>query len=167
MECLDLVEILAHLDFLVEGPRSKALPDKDAEKHIQRVLVDLAAKLGNRYAVAHIRDLLWQTIRRGYKYPEFNFPQLFLHGSSEIKDLDLETRKLVEERLAVIHLDTALHAPRSRRSRSVFPTPTVTPSVNRRTTSTLISSSTKSYKRNQQTKPVRKYSSRKKASLKV
>ncbi|KAF2707546.1 hypothetical protein K504DRAFT_38289 [Pleomassaria siparia CBS 279.74] len=157
----NLVEILAHLDFLLEGHVWRSLPDRGII-HMHKMLVDLADKLGGGYTVDQIRERLWQEFQHGYKYPEHNFPQLFLHGSSEMQNLDPKTRKLVEERLIVIRLNAAFHAPRSLRSKSVATTSVALPNIDTRNTSTPTPPSAKSSKRNRRTSSVQKNAPRKK-----
>lgn len=163
----ELVELLAHLDFLVEGPKLWSLQDSDTEEHIHRVLTHLTDKLGYQYTVDQIRERLWQEFRHSYDYPEYNFPQLFLHGSSSIQTLNPQTEQLLKDRLAALHLE-AVHTPRSQRSRSVLPAPRTTPNRNRNNPSTLAPPSARAKAGNRRTRSDATHASKKKKkSLKV
>ncbi|KAF1849716.1 uncharacterized protein K460DRAFT_324282 [Cucurbitaria berberidis CBS 394.84] len=132
----DLVEILAHLDYIVAGPKTRSLQDSNTEEQMDKILVELSDILLNRYSKEQLRERLWQEFRHGYTYPEYNFPLLFLHGSCEVKTIDSETTSLIKERLRKIHLHMAKHMPRSRRSKSIPPASMVMSRRNPRNSST-------------------------------
>jgi hypothetical protein len=113
----DLIEILAHLDYLVDGPKTRSLQAKDTKEHIEKVLGELADNSTNKYTIDQIRLRLWDEFRKGDTYPDYNFARLFLHGSSEIVTLDQKTRESVQEQLRTIHLLKA-QMPQSQRPRS-------------------------------------------------
>ena len=123
----DLIALLAHLDFLVDGPKTCSRADVGTEEHIHKVLVELADRFENRYTVEQIRERFWQEFRHGYRYPENNFIQLFRHGSCEMQNLDSETKRLVKQQLDVIYVGE----PRRQRSLSRHPRPAVVPRRNR------------------------------------
>lgn len=99
----DLVEVLAHLDFAVGIPVSASLAANETEQHINKVLGEVAGTLGGRYTFKEIRSRLWQKFSQGEIHAEYNFVQLFLHGSSQLA-LEPETRRLVEDQLKLIRL---------------------------------------------------------------
>jgi hypothetical protein len=113
----DLIEILAYLDYLVDGPKSRSLDARDTEAHIREVLGELANNFTYRYTINQIRQRLWDEFRGGYIYPDYNFAQLFLHGSSEIVTLDRDTRASIQDQLRTIHLLKA-NMPQSQRPRA-------------------------------------------------
>lgn len=113
----ELVELLAHLDLLVEGPKTWSLQDSNSDEQVENVLIALAGSLGDRYSVDQIRDELWQVFEQGDVWPEYNFPRLFLHGSCEIQFLRSEERIAVKERLEILRRAKSSR-PRSLRARS-------------------------------------------------
>ncbi|KAF2124676.1 hypothetical protein P153DRAFT_370595 [Dothidotthia symphoricarpi CBS 119687] len=116
MSCPDVVELLANLDFLVEGPKTRSLQDEDYDEYTYELLGQLSKSLGSRYTVEQIRKQLWTEFQPGYEFPQHNIDLLFLHGSSEIRTLSPELKSLIKEQLRTIRLQKALHAPRCRRS---------------------------------------------------
>lgn len=115
----DLVEILAHLDSLLEGPKSRLPQNSDAEQQIRDVLAKLVTNLGPQHTVEDVRTRLWHAFRRGEVYPENSFLLLFHFGSSEMKTLQAGTRHLVRQRLEEIRVRKAFLTPQGLRSRSV------------------------------------------------
>jgi len=132
----NLAEVLAHLNILVTRPRATSLGREDPEKDIHNVLVEVAKSLENRYSVVQIRRCLWDAFRTGWRYPENNFRQLFLHGSSEIPDLDSETVRSVSEHLEVLRLRQAYSMERSLRSGPRSSDPVTVPKGHRKKSST-------------------------------
>lgn len=99
----DLVELLAHLDYLVTGPRQKSLSSEQWEEHMQKTLIELKAEFDNRYTTECIHDLLFAEFRRATAWPEFNMRRLFGHGSAELL-LTPEMRKKVKDQLTLIQV---------------------------------------------------------------
>jgi hypothetical protein len=99
----DLIEVLAHLDFAVCVPINTSLKGNETEHHINKVLGEVAGTLGDRYTVQEIRSRLWRAFSQKQFYAEYNFVQLFLHGSSELT-LEPSIRKLVKDQLNLIFL---------------------------------------------------------------
>ncbi|CAO2658464.1 Nn.00g061870.m01.CDS01 [Neocucurbitaria sp. VM-36] len=134
----DLIALLAHLDFLVEGPKESSREDVETEGYIHKVLAELAKRFDNRYTVKQIRERLWQEFQRGYRYPEDNFGQLFRHGSSEIRSLDSKTEKLVKQQRDAILVFEAQKPERNLRSGPIHLGSELLPRRRHGTTSTLV-----------------------------
>ncbi|KAH7083966.1 hypothetical protein FB567DRAFT_95686 [Paraphoma chrysanthemicola] len=117
----DQIRLLAYLDSLLQGPKQRSLQNKDQEAYMQDVLAKLAAKMESNLTAKDVEVKLWDMFKsrsKWSKWPEFNIPMLFHHGSSELY-LKRETTKLVEEQLRAILLKDAMKdTPRSGRSRS-------------------------------------------------
>ena len=137
MAAPDLVEVLAHLDLLVEGPKTRSLQDANTEQQIRGILTEVGESLDNQYTVRQIKGRLWEEFRHGFMYPEDNFPLLFLHGSSEIHTLNPITVERIKERLDVLRLEKEQKTPRTRRWRSIPPAPTIASKRTVKNTSTL------------------------------
>jgi hypothetical protein len=115
---VDQIRLLANLDALLQGPKQRSLQSKDHEKHMQDILVKLAAKIDGKATTEQLRIQLWELFSSRHNWPEHNFPLLFHHGSSELH-LSRETTELVKGELAAImYQDAVKIAPRSQRSRS-------------------------------------------------
>jgi hypothetical protein len=121
----DLVELLANLDFLVGGPKTKSLQDHDFNEYREKIIAQLADSLWNKYTVNQIKRQLWQEFQTGYDYPKHSFDLLFLHGSTVLWNLNRESRRLIKEQLKAIQLRKALGTPRCRRLQSIVSAPVV------------------------------------------
>jgi hypothetical protein len=99
----DLVEILAHLDSAVGIPINNSLAASEAELYITKILRGLVKALGDRYTENQIRSRLREAFSQTELYPEYNFVQLFLHGSCKLA-LDPQTRTSIKEQLTLIRL---------------------------------------------------------------
>jgi hypothetical protein len=99
----DLIEVLANLDFLLEGSKPKSLQDKDYDSYTEKILEEIAKNTGRRISVQEIRAALEQELRTREFYPVEAFNYLLVHGSSELS-LDADRRKLVEEHLQLLRL---------------------------------------------------------------
>lgn len=99
----DLIEILANLDFFVQGPKTKSLQDENYPKHKDAVLEDIAKNVGGRVSISKIRKTLWQAIRVRECYPDHAFDLLLFHGSSELH-LDFQSRTAIDTHLQLLRL---------------------------------------------------------------
>lgn len=112
----DLVELLAHLDYLVAGPRQTSLSPEQWDDYIRKTLDDLAAEFEHRYSTECIQQMLHTEFSRSDAYPDYNMRRLFGHGSSELI-LATEMRKQVQDQLMLIRV----RGPRkTRQSKSAF-----------------------------------------------
>ncbi|KAF2624065.1 hypothetical protein BU25DRAFT_166423 [Macroventuria anomochaeta] len=102
----DLYEILANLDFLVLGPKTRSLQDKDFGEYENKILIQIAEGLHNQFTVDEVREQLWEAFRFRESFPEYAFDLLFLHGSSEF-DLNREEREHIATHLDTIRLRKA------------------------------------------------------------
>jgi hypothetical protein len=120
MERSLLIESLAHLDFLALTPKTTSL-QKDPDEHICDGLTELAAHLNGVYTVSEIRECLWKEFcGNDYKWTRWNFRELFVHGSTEMKSLDPAIATAVQERVKeMLHL--SIYEPRKTRHGSSFP----------------------------------------------
>lgn len=132
----NLIDLLAYLDLKVEESKQRSLQDEDIEEYVQQVLCELAGKFDNRYTVKEIKDELLREFRRGDGYPEYNFPQLILLGSSQMRALDPKTTKCVENQLKFLRPKQV--SQRSRQPREFFASLRWEPKVNPRISSTPI-----------------------------
>lgn len=104
MERPDLVEVLARLDILVEGPKTVSLADKNYDKYRDEILSKLAEQLDGHFKANQIRDQLWQEFRVEHRWPKCAFNMLFQHGSCELTKLDPEIKERVQKRAAELRL---------------------------------------------------------------
>jgi hypothetical protein len=118
MAPLNLVDLLAHLDFIVKRePKQSCLDSIASEAYIGRVLVDLASRFGNMHTTEQIKSRLYQEFCNTTAYPDYNLKRLFLHGSMELS-LGQDVREQVQHRLEVFEMQESFE-PRQLRRRSV------------------------------------------------
>jgi hypothetical protein len=116
-----LCEILANLDFLVQGPTTRSVQDSDYEEYKKEILTRIARSLRHPLTTENIKEHLLQALRARRSYPDHVIDLLFLHGSSTIK-VDRESKRQIEEHTKTLCLSDALkETPWPRRARSVIP----------------------------------------------
>lgn len=116
-----LCEILANLDFLVQGPTTRSVQDSDYEEYKKEILTRIAGSLRYPMSTKEIEEHLLQALRARRSYPEHVIDLLFLHGTSTI-EVDRESKRQIEEHVKTLCLSDALkEAPRPRRARSIIP----------------------------------------------
>jgi hypothetical protein len=131
-----LYEILAHLDFLLRGPKTTKMQDPAHGKHKNKILVQIEKNMGGRFTADEIEAQLLESLRLRDFWPEDLFKLLLQHGSSEL-ELDSESKMSIEGHLKIITLNSAMNeTPRRERLRSVKP---VSVKAQRRNTSTALS----------------------------
>lgn len=118
MELPALYEILANLDFLVQGPNTRSLQDPRFDEYKNEILVKIARRLEDRLTIDEIEQQLLQAFQTREGHSKYNFDLLFRHGSS-VLGLGKEIKMSVESHLCQIRLGDALEVtPRNKRLRS-------------------------------------------------
>jgi hypothetical protein len=121
MEIPILCEILAIIDFLVQGPATRSVQDSDYEEYKKEILIRIAGRLRSPLTAKEIKEHLLQALRARRRYPEDILGLLLLHGTSTI-ELDRESKKQIKEHVKTLYLNDAREgAPRPRRARSIVP----------------------------------------------
>jgi hypothetical protein len=121
MEIAILCEILAILDFLVQGPATRSVQDPDYEEYKKEILIRIAGRLRYPLTTKKIKEHLLQALRARRCYPDDILVLLLLHGTSTI-ELDRESKWQIKEHMKTLYLNDALEgAPRPRRARSIIP----------------------------------------------
>jgi hypothetical protein len=115
-----LCEILANLDFLVQGPTTRSVQDSDYEEYKKGILIRIAGSLRCPLTTKEIEEHLLQALRVRRSYPDHVIDLLFLHGTSMI-EVDRESKRQIEEHVKTLYLSDAFkEAPRPRRARSII-----------------------------------------------
>jgi hypothetical protein len=121
MEIPILCEILAILNFLVQGPATRSVQDSDYEEYKKETLIQIAERLRYPLTTKKIKEHLLQALQARRRYPDDIFDLLLLHGTSTI-DLDRQSKRQIEEHVKTLYLKDALErAARPRRARSIIP----------------------------------------------
>jgi len=121
MEIPILCEILAILDFLVQGPATRSVQDSDYEEYKKEILKQIAARMRYPMTSKKIKKHLLQALRARADYPDDVLGLLLLHGTSDIT-LDRKSERQIDEHVKTLRLNDALGgAPRPRRARSMIP----------------------------------------------
>jgi len=116
MEIPILCEILATLDFLVQGPVTRSVQDEDYEEYKKETLKQIAGRMVYPMTSKKIKKHLLQALQARRDYPDDMLGFLLLQGSSIIT-LDRKSRRQIEERVNTLREG----APRPRRARSIIP----------------------------------------------
>lgn len=121
MEIPILCEILATLDFLVQGPPTRSVQDPDYEGYKKETLKQIAGRMGYPMTSKKIKKHLLQALQARRDYPDDILGLLLLHGTSTIT-LDCKSTWQIGEHVKTLYLnDTRERVPRPRRARSIIP----------------------------------------------
>jgi hypothetical protein len=116
-----LCEILAILDFLVQGPATRSVQDSDYEEYKKETLIRIVGRLRYPLTTTEIKEHLLQALQARRSYPNDILDLLLLHGTSTI-ELDRESKWQIREHVKTLCLnDASERAPRPRRARSIIP----------------------------------------------
>ena len=118
-----LLEILAILDLLVQGPPTRSVQDPDYAEYMEEILAQIAARLESPLTTEDIRERLLQMLRVRRRYPNDVLKFLLLQGTETIQlELDRESNRQIEEHVKTLQRkDPIGGAQRSRRARSTVP----------------------------------------------
>ncbi|CAN9275754.1 unnamed protein product [Alternaria sp. RS040] len=118
-----LLEILAILNLLVQGPSTRSVQDPDYAEYMEEILAQIAARLESPLTTEDIRERLLQMLRVRRKYPNDVLKFLLLQGTETIQlELDRESNRQIEEHVKTLQRkDPIGGAQRSRRARSTVP----------------------------------------------
>ncbi|RYN54312.1 hypothetical protein AA0118_g9274 [Alternaria tenuissima] len=118
-----LLEIVAILDLLVQGPPTRSVQDPDYAEYMEEILAQIAARLESPLTTEDIRERLLQMLRVRRKYPNDVLKFLLLQGTETIQlELDRESNRQIEEHVKTLQRkDPIGGAQRSRRARSTVP----------------------------------------------
>jgi hypothetical protein len=111
-----LIEILANLDFFVQGSKTKSLKDTDYDNYSENILQEIAKNTGRQLSVTKIQEALNQMPHVRARYPEEANNFLFKQGSSELF-IDADSRKAIEKHLQLLRLQGRPGLPREEQHR--------------------------------------------------
>ncbi|PVI00854.1 hypothetical protein DM02DRAFT_728323, partial [Periconia macrospinosa] len=129
---LELLELLAHLDFVIAEQSEWSPRDGRQQQHIDTVLHKVSKELQKtrsiHFKVPVIEKRLWSEFAQLRKYTEELWPMVFRNGSEEFKHLSNAQRKAIQDRqshIRLLRLVRGDHTARRLRSQAVArPSPT-------------------------------------------